>query len=110
MLSLELMSLDLGLIVAKDLEDDWEVVDVVEEGPAHFDVEVLGVVEDELHLGRVLHRLGGEGLVVSVEEVELAEDVRVRLGDGRGLLDDHPETELLLLGHVRWEDQLGRLI
>lgn len=66
-LPFEVKLLGLWLEVSEDFEDDREVVEVVEEGLAHLDVQVLSVVEGQRSL-RVLHRLSGEGFVVAVEE------------------------------------------
>ncbi len=82
------------LVVAQDLEEQRLIRDVVDKGARDRHAEVLYVEEAERRaLAAVLDGLRREGLVVSMHEVELAEDVRVVGGDARDLQDYDPELE-----------------
>lgn len=103
------------MVVSEDFEKQRLVVDVVNEGACDGDSEVLYVEEAERWvLAAVLQRLGGEGLVVAVHEVELAEDVEVVAGDAAHLEYDDAESELFaelqVLGQFLLVDALQLLV
>ena len=66
------------LVVAEHLKHDWLILDVVDERPRHVDGEVLYVIKTERGtFSGVLQRLRRKCLIMAMQEVELAENVRV---------------------------------
>ena len=82
------------LVVAEDLKHDWLILDVVDERPRHVDGEVLYVIETERGtFSGVLQRLRRKRLIMAMQEVELAENVRVFGRDAGSLQHGDPEGE-----------------
>ena len=65
-----LQSLCLFFFIKKYLKNNGEVDDVMEESSAHFDVQVLRVIEGQRHFARVFHWLSRKCLVVTVQEAK----------------------------------------
>lgn len=82
------------LVVPEDLEHNGLALDVFDEGLGHLYCNILNMVEAKRGSpASVLQGFSGEGLIMAVDKVELAEDVSIFGRDTGRLQDCDPEGE-----------------